>query len=211
VVRDEGDGEAGYLGGVGGGVGLRAGELVVMPCGTSPSRISDRDRAAREGRGGSSLVGSKADRGIFGEFLLGAHPRLPRGLPVAERSLGASPPRLPVRPSRGAEWSLGASPPRSPVRPSRGAERFLGVSQRRSPVRWARGEGLGAACRQEGDAAGDTRDSVGSVLDGVPYLGRWPCSVGWHTRLASIVRLFGKLYCNNELGASGAGTSIHNL
>ena len=192
VVRDEGDGEAGRLGGGGVGVGLRAGELVVMPCGTSPSRISDRGGAAREGRGRSSLVGSKADRRIFGGFLLGAHPRSPRGLPVAERSLGMSPRRSPVRQSRDAERSLGASPGRS-------------------PVRWARGEGLGAACRPEGDAAGDTRDSVGSGLDGVPCLGRWLCSVGWHTRLASIVRLFGMLCCNNELGASGAGTSIHNL
>jgi hypothetical protein len=200
-----------------------------MPCGTSPSRISDRDHAPREGRGRSSLVGSKAGRRIFGEFLLGAHPRRPGVLQVAEqslgaspprssarrargaqRSLGASPPRSPVRRARGAQRSLGASPPRSPVRRARGAERSLGMSQRPSPVRRARGEGLGAVYRREGDAAGDTRDSVGSGPDGVPCLGRWPCSVGWHTRLASIVRLLGKP-CNNELGASGAGTSIHNL
>ncbi len=181
-----------------------------MPCGTSPSRISDRDHAPREGRGRSSLVGSKAGRRIFGEFLLGAHPRRPGVLQVAEQSLGASPPRSSARRARGAQRSLGASPPRSPVRRARGAERSLGMSQRPSPVRRARGEGLGAVYRREGDAAGDTRDSVGSGPDGVPCLGRWPCSVGWHTRLASIVRLLGKP-CNNELGASGAGTSIHNL
>jgi hypothetical protein len=75
AVRREDGGEAGLHGGGGGEVGLGAGALVVTPDGTRLSSIFDLEKPPRRGRGRSTPAYRKADRKIFREFLLGAHPR----------------------------------------------------------------------------------------------------------------------------------------
>ena len=75
AVRPEDGGVAGRHGGGAAGVGLGAGALVVTPDGTRLSSVFDLEKPPRGGRGRSTPAYGKADRKIFREFLLGAHPR----------------------------------------------------------------------------------------------------------------------------------------
>jgi hypothetical protein len=75
AVRHEDGGVAGRHGGGAAGVGLGAGALVVTPDGTRLSSVFDLEKPPRGERGRSTPAYGKADRKIFREFLLGAHPR----------------------------------------------------------------------------------------------------------------------------------------
>ena len=75
AVRPEDGGVAGRHGGGAAGVELGAGALVVTPDCTRLSRIFDLEKPPRGGRGRSTPAYGKANRRIFRDLLLGAHPR----------------------------------------------------------------------------------------------------------------------------------------
>ena len=75
AVHPEDGGVAGRHGGGAAGVELGAGALVVTPDCTRLSRIFDLEKPPRGGRGRSTPAYGKANRRIFRDLLLGAHPR----------------------------------------------------------------------------------------------------------------------------------------